>query len=358
MKGTLKKQTLNPNVGIFSNNTWVIRNLGLFIMLVFVLASCSEEEPIAPAPIPPVKETISISNFKTILKEKPNNNELLGKVTATTNSEDELFFSIIEEEPSNAVAINSSTGELFIKDSVLFDLKSRSLIEGTIQVTSGDLTETADFTIELRLSDYSLSVIDYFQDIALGFEFGSATPITRRWNNEMRIFVGGSPSLELKEELVKIVGELNQLATSGFSIELVEDTLQSNYYIFFGSGTVYGQIFPNQSGLVDSNWGLFSIYWNGSNELYTGFMYVDIFRASMQEQKHLLREELTQSLGLAKDSPQYPNSIFQSSFSTKTTEYAAIDRDLIRLLYHQEMELGLNASQVEAVLKGIFIQEW
>ena len=31
-------------------------------------------------------------------------------------------------------------------------------------------------------------------------------------------------------------------------------------------------------------------------------MYVDIVRADMNEQKHLLREELTQSLGLARDS--------------------------------------------------------
>jgi hypothetical protein len=86
-------------------------------------------------------------------------------------------------------------------------------------------------------------------------------------------------------------------------------------------------------------------------------MYVDVYRASLIEQKHLLREELTQSLGLAKDSNLYPESIFQQSFSTKTTEHAAIDRDLVRLLYHPEMKIGLNRDEVDNRLRSILFAE-
>jgi hypothetical protein len=85
-------------------------------------------------------------------------------------------------------------------------------------------------------------------------------------------------------------------------------------------------------------------------------MYVDIVRANSTEQKHLLREEFTQSLGLAKDSPLYMESIFQSAWTT-TTEYAAIDKDLIRLLYHPDMGVGLNQAQVEEVLKEILAND-
>ncbi len=210
---------------------------------------------------------------------------------------------------------------------------------------------------ESELNAYDLSVIDYFKDIALGFEFGSATEITRRWESNMKIYVGGNASSELVLELDKIIGEINELSTTGFMIETVIDSLDSNYYIFFGSGSSYADIFPSQSSNVESNWGLFSIYWNGSNELYRGNMYVDIFRANETEQKHLLREELTQSLGLGKDSPKYAESIFQQAFSTKTTEYAQIDRDLIRLLYHPEMRIGLTKNQVDVVLTDILVSE-
>ena len=70
-------------------------------------------------------------------------------------------------------------------------------------------------------------------------------------------------------------------------------------------------------------------------------MYVGIFRANETEQKHLLREELTQSLGLAKDPPLYPESIFKQYFSTRTTEYPQVANDLIYRLYHPGMEIGL-----------------
>ena len=68
-------------------------------------------------------------------------------------------------------------------------------------------------------------------------------------------------------------------------------------------------------------------------------MYVDTHRANSEGAS--VEEELTQSLGLGKDSEKYPNSIFQSSW-TQTTEYLPIDRELIRLLYHPEMKIGLN----------------
>lgn len=209
---------------------------------------------------------------------------------------------------------------------------------------------------EPELSDHQLAVIDYFQEIALGFEFGNASSITRKWNSDMKIFVGGTKHPYLLEELEKVTTEINHLATDGFSVEIVDDSLQSNYYLFFGTGEAYAQLYPSQASYVDSNWGLFNIWWNSNNYLNTGNMYVDIERPTQNEQKHLLREELTQSLGLAKDSPLYQESIFQTEW-TSTREFSTIDKELIRLLYHPEMSVGLNANQVETRLKEIFLEE-
>jgi hypothetical protein len=207
------------------------------------------------------------------------------------------------------------------------------------------------------LTAYNASVVSYFKEVALGFEFGNASEVTRRWEGNMKVFVGGNPSHEILEELQKIMGEINQLSTTDFVIESVTDTLESNFYIFFGSGSAFANTFPEMSGLVGANFGLFTVYWNGANELFKGYMYVDLYRATQTEQLHLLREELTQSLGLAKDSEKYSESIFQQSFATKTTEYAQIDRDLIRLLYHPEMDTGLNEGQVDTVLREILLAE-
>ena len=210
---------------------------------------------------------------------------------------------------------------------------------------------------ELETVEYDISdVIDYFKDIALGFEFGNASNITRKWNSEMRIFIGGEPNAELIEELESIKAEINQLVTDGFQVTIVNDSLQSNYYIFFGSGAAYTDLYPGLSNFIQTNLGLFSVSWNGQNELTSGHMYVDIIRANSTAQKHLLREELTQSLGLAQDSPLYSESIFQSAWTT-TTEYASIDRELIRLLYHPDMSAGLDENQVDEVLRDILNSE-
>jgi len=206
------------------------------------------------------------------------------------------------------------------------------------------------------LSAYELDVIAYFKEIALGFEFGGASEITRKWGGNMQVFVGGNPGNELLSELDDITTEINGLVTDGFAIERVSDSAQSNFYVFFGKGEDYAAIYPSQADLVDNNFGLFHVNWNAFNEINTGYMYVDTERANAAEQKHLLREELTQSLGLAKDSPMYQESIFQSAWTT-TQEYAQIDEDVIRLLYHPDVSTGLNATQVEETLRKILLEE-
>jgi hypothetical protein len=206
------------------------------------------------------------------------------------------------------------------------------------------------------LSSYDTSVIEYFSDVALGFEFGGGQEITRKWNIDMKIYVSDDTKTELTTELQSIISEINGLATDGFSMSMVDDSLQSNFYIFLGTGDEYGEKYPSEAYLVDSNYGLFAVYWDASNHFYNGHMYVDIERAESAAQKHLLREELTQSLGLAKDSPLYPKSIFQEAWTTTTT-YDAIDRDLIRLLYHPQMQVGLGETQVKEVLTQIILSE-
>jgi hypothetical protein len=206
------------------------------------------------------------------------------------------------------------------------------------------------------LSAYENSLIAYFKEIALGFEFGNASELTRKWPSKMKVFVGGDTNPVLLNELEKIKNEINTLATDGFSIEIVTDSLQSNYYVFFGSGEAYAKKYTYTQNLIATNFGLFTLFFNGSNHFTSGHMYVDIFRANATAQKHLLREEFTQSLGLAKDSPLYPESIFQADWTT-TTEYTQMDRDLIRLLYHPKMKAGLNKAQADIVLRKILLND-
>lgn len=206
-----------------------------------------------------------------------------------------------------------------------------------------------------ELTDEQQTAIFYFKEIALGLEFGDAPRVTRKWTNDMKIFVGGNPSQELNQEFESILNDLNQLfQQSNFSISTVSDSSSSNAYLFFGSHTEFAERVPAAENNVEQNYGLFYIWWNGNNELYRMATYVDMYRTESETvRKHLLREELTQSLGLARDSDRFSDSIYNSSYDVKVTQYSKVDKQIIQLLYHPEIETGLNESEVDNKLKEI-----
>lgn len=172
----------------------------------------------------------------------------------------------------------------------------------------------------------------YFNEIALKDEFSGkvlSNPI--KWTSDIRIYVKGEKKQYLILELSKIISELNDLIEY-INISIVSDSTQSNMPIFFGSMEEYNIIFP-YSRKYSNQLGLGSL-WTNNNEIYFAKIFVDTKNhLSISEEKHVLREELTQCLGLPNDSWKYPNSIFYQGW-TSITEYSDIDKLLIKKLYH------------------------
>jgi hypothetical protein len=73
----------------------------------------------------------------------------------------------------------------------------------------------------------------------------------------------------------------------------------------------------------------------------------------------LILEEVTQSLGLGKDSLLYKESIFyETSVDGRfAQDFADIDLELIRLLYNPRMRVGLDRNEVVALLSIILLEE-
>jgi len=59
---------------------------------------------------------------------------------------------------------------------------------------------------------------------------------------------------------------------------------------------------------------------------------------------------------ISKELIEYLNSIFQINWTT-TSSYSQIDKDIIRLLYHPNMKVGLNENEVDVLLRSILINE-
>ena len=117
-------------------------------------------------------------------------------------------------------------------------------------------------------------------------------------------------------------------------------------------------IYPDFRVTTGSNVGVFNIQYE-ANVINKARIFVNTTVTNLGQQESLILEEITQSLGLGRDSPRIRNSIF---FETSTdggfaTEYADIDKELIRLLYHPDMTVGLNENEVNSALFLILSNE-
>ncbi len=179
--------------------------------------------------------------------------------------------------------------------------------------------------------EFSSEAKEYFNKVAYGNEFDGGNSSLKKWNQDINIYVVGDKRDYLMSELNDIVSELNGLIFT-ININIVDNESDANFFILFGSQQDYNNYDKESIGYTEHNQGLFIAY--GREELTYSTMYVDVERTSTQNgQKHLLREELTQSLGLCNDSYDYPESIFYQGW-TETTEYTEIDKELIQMLYN------------------------
>ena len=195
----------------------------------------------------------------------------------------------------------------------------------------------------LTLNGYSQSktedTLSYYEEVCLNREWQGKLEAPVRFINDIKIYVSGRNDDTLLLELDKIVEELNWLI-SDINIYIVDEEKNSNITIYLGGMKDYlKQLNCDKSQLkkrkfrLENNWGMFWVtHYNGVIE--NSEIFIDVERTSTdEERKHLLREELTQSMGLFNDSNKYPKSIFYSSWVEDTTEYTDIDKAIIKLLY-------------------------
>lgn len=196
------------------------------------------------------------------------------------------------------------------------------------------------------------TVHSYFNEVALGAEFGDADASIRKWESDMRIFLRGDWPDFLRTELDVVIADLNTLIDH-IDIRVVSSKSESNFIIFVGDPHEYVErVEPSAAPYVEQNYGMFWVYWE-KDVIYQGSMYVDPIRADTEAwQKHLLREELTQSLGLMQDSKKYDDSIFYQNRSY-TTSYSELDKRLIQTLYHPQIKAGMKTTEVDSTLDDL-----
>jgi len=207
----------------------------------------------------------------------------------------------------------------------LFNLEDGSLINAyqTIKVNPSNTGSSVE------VSNHSQEAKDYFKEICLNSENGESFKNASKWDKDVKIYVHGYCPDYMITELDDIVGELNDLIDP-INIEVVSNKSEANTFLFLGSDGGFQQEYPIVGGRDLSRTGGYFLV--KSNKAY---LYVNMVRTGndTQAQRSILREELTQSLGLYNDSWKYPNSIFYQG-GNDVTEYSDLDKEIIQMLYN------------------------
>ena len=215
----------------------------------------------------------------------------------------------------------------------------------TVRAEAGDLTAEAPLEV-VAGAGYSRADLDYFQEVALGAEYGSSSRIVRKWGGDVLIKVHGTPSERDLEALAEVMDDLRRLM-AGRRIEIVSE--DANLDLHFAPESTFHEIDPNYE---PTNYGFFWVWWGRDNQLVRSRVLISTTDISQDARSHLIREEITQSLGLMNDSWRYPESIYYQGW-TRTTRYAPIDQIVIEMLYRDEIRPGMTEAQALAVLREL-----
>lgn len=195
-------------------------------------------------------------------------------------------------------------------------------------------------------SSFTAKEIQYFMEVAMGSEYGDGSPRIRKWSGDVRIQSMGKPTAEDLRTLQSVVSEINALTNGQIRLQLV--TSNPNLTLRFVPESQFARYEP---AYVPVNYGFFATSWDTSNRIYRANVLITTTGVTQKERSHLIREELTQSLGLMRDSYRYANSMFYQPW-TDVTQYAEIDKALIQMLYSAQIQPGMTPAQVLNAFKS------
>ena len=183
----------------------------------------------------------------------------------------------------------------------------------------------------------------YFREICFGSEFGSKTKVIHKWRGPVSYFVDGTIQLADRQALKAIVSDLNRLIGQDF---LFEGAPGAQIQIHFAPQERFPSLLKNYKL---GNAGYFQTHWDDKGWMQSAIILISSTDITQLQRNHIIREELTQSLGLMQDSYKYLDSIFQTRW-TETQQFSPLDEQLIRWLYQNQVEAGMRYDDVEEYL--------
>ena len=182
-------------------------------------------------------------------------------------------------------------------------------------------------------SKYTSEEVSYFNEVVYdGIDGGKPvhSNYVMKYTEDVKIYMEGHQPSYIVEELNRVVDELNDIINP-IEVYVVNNKSDANLIVTIGSAASAAQQYEVWRN-VDLSKYRGRVVIDGKGNYANVLLNTDNIE-SVDRAKCILREEVTQGLGLIHDSMTYPESIFYDGATIKT-EYAPIDRVLIDILYN------------------------
>ena len=199
-------------------------------------------------------------------------------------------------------------------------------------------------TESLCAAEPSRSKIKRFvQKVVLGPEYGNAANVVSRWRTAPTVSVYDSTPNQ-KETVNEVLLIINScLKPLIGEIHLLSDNNSTaNIKIFFAPQRDFRKIAREYNFRYNSgNWGYCWMFWDSKNCITSAVVLLASDKLSGNMLRHFAFEEIIQSLGLAQDSDEFPESIFYEKGKDGGSATVPSELDL-QLLYffYQHVEPG------------------
>ena len=183
---------------------------------------------------------------------------------------------------------------------------------------------------------------------------------SRKWKEEIKIFLDGNPSDLFKSELELFLEELNNaLDNNTFSAIQVNDKTSSNVHMVFTEPNTlkdYTSLFENIN--VQNYWGYVMKNSDSNGNIFEGAVFINaldmLYGPETTLSKriiYIIRHELGHILGFKHTYDT--NSIMHPKLKSQNGVYSDLDKEVLRFLYDERMPSGLDAEESRKILENI-----
>lgn len=193
-------------------------------------------------------------------------------------------------------------------------------------------------------------VIVWFNEVVLDGEFINSGDPSRlqKWETPIAYFIYGEPTAQDLQTLATFTAWLNTVeGFPGISETETEDTANLRLHFTDEQGLldVMGANFSGLDGAV-------TFWYDGMDRIYDEVICI---RTDLDQtlRNSVILEEVYNGLGPVQDTNLRTDSIIYQDF-TQPQELTVVDQLLLKLLYHPDMECGMNAIQCEEVIRKLY----